>query len=239
MSVSVAPSKIGVTAWKPKAAAGPTQVGFQDLAHVHTAGHAQGVQQDLHRGAVGQEGHVFLRQDLGDDALVAVPAGHLVAHGDHPLGGHVDLDHLQHAAAELVAALHRVQGPLLGVDRRLDGRPEVLVDLLRVGLPLRAADVELLDVEGMGLLGDVAVLLALDQRVVVLVGEFLLEHLLDLLDQLAEAQRDPLVALGLGFLQRGLEGLALVLGEAQAAGELLRADDDPLHARRAPPASRS
>ena len=140
---------------------GPTQVGLENLAHVHTAGHAQRVQQDLHGRAVGQEGHVFLGQDLGDHALVAVPAGHLVAHGDHPLGRHVDLDHLQHAAAELVAALHRVQRALLGVDGRLDRRPEVLVDLLHVGLALRAADVELLDVELVRLLGHVAVLLVL------------------------------------------------------------------------------
>ena len=159
-----------------------------------------------------------------------MPAGHLVAHRNHPLGGHVDLDHLQHAAAELVAALHRVQGPLLGVDGRLDRRPEVLVDLFHVGLALRAADVELLDVELVGLLGHVAVLLALDQRVVVLVGELLLEHLLDFLDQFAEAQGDPLVALGLGLLQGGLERLALVLAEAHAAGELLRADDDAFDA---------
>ena len=80
------------------------------------------------------------------------------------------------------------------------------------------------------LLGDVTVLLALDQRVVVLVGELLLEHLLDFLDQLAEGDGDPLVALGLGLLQRGLERLALVLVEAHAAGELLRADDDALDA---------
>ena len=45
-----------------------------------------------------------------------------------------------------------------------------------------------------------------------------------------KASGDPLVALGLGLLQRGLERLALVLGEAHAAGELLRADDDAFHA---------
>ena len=59
--------------------AGPAQVRLQNLAHVHTAGHAQRIEHDLHRRAVGQERHVFLGQDLGDHALVAVPAGHLVA----------------------------------------------------------------------------------------------------------------------------------------------------------------
>ena len=84
----------------------PAQVRLENLADVHTAGHAQRVEQDLDRRAVGQERHVLLGQDLGDDALVAVPAGHLVADRDHPLGGDVDLDHLQHAAGQLVAALH-------------------------------------------------------------------------------------------------------------------------------------
>ena len=45
-----------------------------------------------------------------------------------------------------------------------------------------------------------------------------------------KASGDPLVALGLGLLQRGLERLALVLAEAHAAGELLRADDDAFDA---------
>ena len=113
-------------AWKPSLRAGPAQVRLENLADVHTAGHAQRVEQDLHRRAVGQERHVFLGQDLGDHALVAVPAGHLVADRDHPLGGDVDLDHLQHAAAELVAALHRVELAVAVVDRRLD-RPATAV----------------------------------------------------------------------------------------------------------------
>ena len=83
-----------------------------------------------------------LRQDLGDHALVAVAAGHLVADRDHALGGDVDLDHLQHAAAQLVAALHRVELAVAVVDGRFDGRPMRLVDLLDVGLALRAADVD-------------------------------------------------------------------------------------------------
>ena len=41
--------------------AGPAQVRFENLAHVHTAGHAQRIEQDVHRRAVGQERHVFLR----------------------------------------------------------------------------------------------------------------------------------------------------------------------------------
>src|SRR6185437_2499556 len=81
----------------------PAQVGFENLAHVHAAGHAQGVEHNLDRGAVGQVGHVLFRQDAGNDALVPVPAGHLVADGKLALHGDVDLDHLDHARRELVA----------------------------------------------------------------------------------------------------------------------------------------
>src|SRR5205823_14893948 len=52
--------------------------------------------------------------------LVAVPAGHLVADGDDPLGGDVHLDHLLHAAGQLVAALQRVEPPLLLVEQEVD-----------------------------------------------------------------------------------------------------------------------
>ncbi len=120
--------------------AGPAEVRLQNLAHVHAAGHAQRVEHDLHRRAVCQERHVLDRQNLGDHALVAVPAGHLVADRNHPLRGDVDLHHLQHAAAELVAALHRVELAVAGVDRFFDVRPQLLVRLLDVLLALRAAD---------------------------------------------------------------------------------------------------
>ncbi len=157
--------------------------------------------------------------------------GHLVAHGDHPLGGNVDLDHLQHAAAELVAPLHRVQRPVAGVDRRLDRRPAFLVDLLDLGEPLGAADVQRLQAEPLRLFGQEAVLLALGQGLALVVGERLLEHPFDLLDELAEGLGDPRVALVLGLFQRILEGLALLLGKAHPAGEFLRIDDDPLDPR--------
>ncbi len=122
-------------------------MGFQNLAHIHTAGNAQRIQQDLHRRAIGQEGHVFLGQDLGDHALVTVTAGHLVAHGNHPLGGDVNLDHLQHAAAQFVAALHAVQLAIAFVDGRLNIFPMLFVGMLHLGATLRAADVERVDFE--------------------------------------------------------------------------------------------
>ena len=89
----------------PAPAGGVAQVGLQNLAHVHPAGHAQGVEDDVDRGAVGQMGHVLHREDLGDDALVAVAAGQLVALGDLALLGDVDPDQLVHAGSQLVLLL--------------------------------------------------------------------------------------------------------------------------------------
>ena len=64
---------------------GPTQVRFQNLSDVHTAGNAQRIQHDLQRSSVLEERHVFHRQDLGDNAFVSVTSGHLVADRNHPL----------------------------------------------------------------------------------------------------------------------------------------------------------
>src|SRR5699024_12881133 len=52
-----------------------------------------------------QVGHILLGQDAGDDALVAVAAGHLVAHADLALLGDVAADHLADAGLQLVAVL--------------------------------------------------------------------------------------------------------------------------------------
>ena len=46
--------------------------------------------------------------DLADHTLVAVAAGHLVADGEVPLGGDVDLDHLEHAVGSSSPRLRRL-----------------------------------------------------------------------------------------------------------------------------------
>ena len=78
---------------------------LQHLTDVHTGGDAQGVENDIQRRAVGQIGHILTRQDAADDALVAVAAGHLVAHADLALLGDVDADHLVDAGGHLVAVV--------------------------------------------------------------------------------------------------------------------------------------
>ena len=75
---------------------------FEDLTDVHSGRHAEGIEKDLQRGAVGQEGHIGKRQHAGDDALVAVTACHLVAHLDLALLRDVDAHELVDAGRKFV-----------------------------------------------------------------------------------------------------------------------------------------
>ena len=59
-----------------------SKVYFQDLSDVQAAWNTQGVQYDLERRAVRKERHVLSGQDSGDDALIAMTAGHFVADRD-------------------------------------------------------------------------------------------------------------------------------------------------------------
>ena len=83
----------------------PAEVGLEDLADVHPARHAERVEDDVDRRAVRQERHVLGRQDLGDDALVAVAAGHLVADADLALLGDGHPDQAVDARLEVVVEL--------------------------------------------------------------------------------------------------------------------------------------
>ena len=129
---------------------------FEHLTDVHARWHAQRVQHDVARCAVSHVRHVFDGHDLGDHALVAVTAGHLVARLQAALDGQVDLDHLQHAGWQLVALcelfalffksqvkavtrlLHRVLDALELAGHVITGRtnvkPVVLFDIRQIGL---------------------------------------------------------------------------------------------------------
>jgi len=76
-------------------------VRLQHLADVHTARHAQRVQDDVNRSPVFQEGHILDRDNLRDDALVAVPPRHLVALGQLALLRHADAHHLVNPCREV------------------------------------------------------------------------------------------------------------------------------------------
>ena len=79
------------------------EVRFEHLTDVHAARHAERVEDDVDRSAVGHVGHVFDREDLGDDTLVAVAAGQLVADRDLALLGDIDTDQLVDARGQFVA----------------------------------------------------------------------------------------------------------------------------------------
>ena len=83
----------------------PTQMRLQDLADIHARRHAQRVQHDIDLTCRLPGTACLPRDDLGDHALVAMPAGHLVAGLQLALHRDEDLDHLHHARRQLVAAL--------------------------------------------------------------------------------------------------------------------------------------
>src|SRR3954447_20449353 len=106
---------LGVALDLPAARGGPTEVQLEDLAEVHTTRNTVRVEHDVDRRAVLEERHVLDREDLGDDALVAVAAGELVTVGDLALVGHVDADELVDAGWQVVA---QVGTELLDADDR-------------------------------------------------------------------------------------------------------------------------
>ena len=81
----------------------PSEVGFENLTHVHTGRNAQRIEHDLHRRAIFEVRHVLVGQNAGNHALVPVTAGHLVAHTQLALHGDIDFDQLDHARRQFVA----------------------------------------------------------------------------------------------------------------------------------------
>ncbi len=100
MSSSLAPSKTGVTASKPRILADQPEMRFEDLADVHTTRHTQRIEHDIQRRSVFEERHVLFRHDLGDHTLVTVATGHLVTDRQRSLDRDIDLGHLENAAGQ-------------------------------------------------------------------------------------------------------------------------------------------
>jgi hypothetical protein len=132
-------------------------VGLEDLADVHSARHAERVEDHVDRRAVLHERHVLLGHDLGDHALVAVAAGELVALGDLALGGDVDAHQVVDARRQVVARLAAegetsMTTPALAV-RHLQRR---VADLARLLLEDRADQLLLRRQLGLALRRDLA-----------------------------------------------------------------------------------
>ncbi len=129
-------------------------MGFEDLAYVHAAGHAERIEKNINRLAVCQMRHILFGQDFGDNALITVSAGHLVAHGNLPLGGHVNLDHLLHAAGQFVSAFERVQLAILVIDQEEHSFAESVIDLVRIFNLVGGTDFQIGNLESTGSFGD-------------------------------------------------------------------------------------
>ena len=159
------PSKTGRGDPQVERVGRPAGVGLQDLADVHSGRDAQGVEDDLDRGAVGQPGHVLFGHDPGDDALVAVAAGDLVADRELALHGDEDLDGLDDARGELVALLQAFDLVLENGPERLDLALGLFLDVLDPLVPLGLGlDFHLAEVVGIELVQDLLrQLLALGQ----------------------------------------------------------------------------
>src|SRR5690606_30879298 len=89
----------------PSGLTDPAEVRLEHLTDVHTTGNTVRVEDDVDGGAVGQERHVLLREDLADDTLVAVAAGELVAVLDLALLRHVHADEFVDARRQIVVVL--------------------------------------------------------------------------------------------------------------------------------------
>src|SRR6476469_8422337 len=118
---------VGLALDVPAAGGGPAEVDLQDLADVHTTGDTERVEHDVDGRPVLEERHVLDRQDLGDDALVAVTAGELVTVGDLALVRDVD-------AHELVDTRGKVVALLLVEDLHADDRAGLAVGDLQGGV---------------------------------------------------------------------------------------------------------
>ena len=84
----------------PAVAGAVSEMCLEHLPDVHARGHAQRVQDDVHRRAVRGEGHVLHRQYARDDALVAVASGELVANADLAVLRNIDAHELVDAGGQ-------------------------------------------------------------------------------------------------------------------------------------------
>src|SRR5665213_3524878 len=212
----------------------PSKMGFENLADIHAARHAERIEHDVDRRAVFQIRHVLDRHDPRDHALVAVTAGHLVTGLQLALHRDEDLDHLHHAGRQLVAALQLLDLGLEALLQPVDGLVHHLPQPFDFGHALFALDRDLLPLIGRKL-GEHAVVETRARLEALGTGGRLLaaQQMLHA-REVAALQDGALVVAILGetFDFRALDGeSALVLVDA-TAGEDAHFDDGAGHAGR-------
>ena len=78
-------------------------MGFQNLAHVHARGYAQGIQHHINRRTIRHIWHVFHRHNLGDHTFIAMTPRHFVPGLQTPLHRYINLDHFLDARGQFIA----------------------------------------------------------------------------------------------------------------------------------------
>ena len=78
-------------------------MGLKYLSNVHTGRNTEWVENDVNRCSILKEWHVLNRSNLGDNTLVSVATGHLVADGELTLCGDVNLNLLVNAGRKVVS----------------------------------------------------------------------------------------------------------------------------------------
>ena len=76
---------------------------LKHLVYIHSAGNAEGIENDIERSAVLHKRHILLRENAGNNALVAVTSRHLVAYAYLSLLSDIAADNLVYSGGQLVA----------------------------------------------------------------------------------------------------------------------------------------
>ena len=218
---------------------GPAEMRLEDLADVHTARHAERIENDLHRRPVRKMRQILLRHDAGNNSLVAVAPGHLVADRHLALARDVDLHELAHARRELVAAHDALAFLFVGALHLLDRARRRLHEGLDPAVDLGVLDdrkppVEMIDVQPLDhLFGDLAppagehfARLRVDELLRGLADHELRETLAPLFLDMLDLEIALVLKLHEFLLLVALRPVVPLL-----AGEQLDVDDDTVHAR--------
>src|SRR5207245_9971418 len=84
------------------------EMGLQDLTNIHAARDTKRIQHDLYWRSICQEGHIFFRNDAGDDAFISVATSHLISDAQLALARDINFDLLDDAAIDVVASLYSI-----------------------------------------------------------------------------------------------------------------------------------
>src|SRR5688572_4235998 len=120
---------------------GPAKMGFENLPDVHSRRYAKRIKYDLDGFSIGKVRHILFGQDPGDNALVAVAAGHLVANGKLALHGDVDFDQLDDSRRQFIAASKLRNSFFVNFTKHIDLAGCHLLDFLDLIIDVCAVDV--------------------------------------------------------------------------------------------------